>query len=486
MISDHLIAVEAGRIKRLIICLPPRHGKSEMGSLRFPAWFLGRNPGKQILCVSYSADLAEGWGSEIRNLISDEEYQRVFPAITLRKDKRAAGHWRTNQGGIYNAGGVTGGIAGKGAHIAVIDDPLSEQDAYSESAREHVKRWYPGGLRSRLMPGGAVILITTRWHLDDLAGWLLREAKADPRKDQWVVLNLPAMIREKQAPLLGIDPDKLPNRQIIDVDGNEKSLREESLWPEWFDWDEMDSTRANMPPLQWNALYMQTPVEEEGGILKRAWWRDWDQFWMSTLTKGRPPECLCIIQSYDTAYSEADHTKSSYSARTTWGVFKCYEEAGVGTYRYAVILLEAWRGRLGYPDLRKKVLADYQQRKPDVVLVELKSSGQALIRDLRAAAIPVQVYMPKKYEDKVSRAHINSSILHSGLVFRPSRRWALEVVEECAAFPFGPSNDWVDTCTQVWQWLRDHWYLVHPDDPEEDREAAEEQRRQRRRRRIYA
>ena len=192
VIADKLQKVENGEIKRLMVFLPPRSSKSVICSKLFPAWYVGKHPQHEILTVSHSDQLASDFGRSVRDLVNYDLFNTVFPDVTLRSDVRAAGKWKTNQGGTYYAAGVRSQIAGRGAHVAILDDVMSEEDSFSETGRRYVKEWYPSGLRTRIMPNGSIVIINTRYHEDDLCGWLLRQESQIELENKWEVIKIPA------------------------------------------------------------------------------------------------------------------------------------------------------------------------------------------------------------------------------------------------------------------------------------------------------
>src|SRR3990167_2289499 len=192
LIADKCQDLILGKLRRLMIFMAPRSGKSHMGSIHLPSWALGLHPYWHLMAISYGIDLAMDFSREVRGLVTSPEYQSIFPGVMLRKDAKAANRWMTRHGGKFQVAGITSRIAGKGANMAVIDDPLSEQDAWSESARAHAARRYFGGFYTRLMPDARILLMTTRWHLGDLAGYLMDQQKSDPLADQWNILSIPA------------------------------------------------------------------------------------------------------------------------------------------------------------------------------------------------------------------------------------------------------------------------------------------------------
>ena len=271
-----------GKIKRLIINMPPRHTKSEFASYLLPAWMIGKDPKLKIIQATHTADLAIDFGRKTKNLVDQSNYKELF-ATRLQEDSQAAGKWKTDQGGEYFAAGVGGAITGRGANLLIIDDPHKEQDIRKDSkAFDKAMNWYTSGPRQRLQPGGAIVVVMTRWSTKDITGQLIR-AQGEENSDQWEVVELPALL-----------PDGKP------------------VWPEYWTREELEKTKASIPVNNWNAQYMQQPTAEEGAILKRDWWQNWE---------GKdPPQCDFIIQSYDTAFLKKE--SADFSAITTWGVFK--------------------------------------------------------------------------------------------------------------------------------------------------------------------
>jgi predicted phage terminase large subunit-like protein len=458
LMADKLMEVYRGEIKRLMIFMPPRSGKSHMTSVYAPAWFLGHIPSWQIIGISHSSTLIEDFSREVRNLVSSDMYQLIFPGVTLRSDSRAANRWHTNHAGIYTAIGTGGKIAGRGANCAFIDDPISEQDAYSKLKRQSVNNWYPGGLRSRLMPNGRVILTMTRWNEDDLAGSLLKRAQNNEDTDQWDVVKFPAFLSEEEAMMLEEAREKCIAQGLLPPEYPHMKA-ERTYWPvlpeyqkrdtglRGWSTEELSTTKANTPPHEWEALYMQRPTAEEGNIIKRRWWRMYE--------KDDPPRCDYVLMSMDTAYSERE--TADYSAITTWGIFRDENEVA------NLILLGAQKGRWDFPTLRRKTFDLYNYHEPDAILIEKKASGQSLIQDLRASGVPVLEYQPDK--DKVARAYASTPLFHGGRIWAPTEiGWAEDVMFECSVFPASDYDDYVDTVTQAVIWVKDGSWVVHPDD----------------------
>jgi len=255
LICEKLEAVERGEIKRLMIFMPPRHGKSELASKSFPAWFLGRNPLKQIIACSYNSELAGDFGRSVRNIVNSQEYSNIFNDVTLSPDNKAADRWQTNRGGVYVSAGVGSSMTGRGADILLIDDPTKDRaEADSPTVRQRVWDWWTSTAYTRLMPGGAIIIIQTRWHMDDLSGRLLKEAEKGG--EQWDVLSLPA-----------IDKDN------------------EALWPEWFPLGALKKIKTVIGSRDWSALYQQDPAGDDKSGFDNRWLRMWRPSNLNNLNK---------------------------------------------------------------------------------------------------------------------------------------------------------------------------------------------------------
>ena len=420
--ADAFERVAAGKCKRLIINMPPRHTKSEFASYLLPAWFLGKFPDKKVIQCSHTAELAVGFGRKVRNLVDTEVYHDIFPELVLQADSKAAGRWNTSKGGDYFAIGVGGSVTGKGADVLIIDDPHSEQEAAIAETNpdiyEKAYEWYTSGPRQRLQPGGSIIIVATRWSKRDLCGEVLKAAAARGG-DEWEVIEFPAI---------------LPS-------GN-------PLWPEFWSLKELESLRTELPNSKWMAQYQQDPISESAAIIKREWWRLWDS--------DRAPECEFILQTWDTAFEKTQ--RADYSACTTWGVF--YQPDDTGGQQANIILLNAFRDRMEFPKLKEAAIAEYKEWQPDSIVIEKKASGAPLIYEMRAMGIPVQEFTPTRGNDKISRLNAVSDLFSSGRVWAPATRWAEEVIDEVGEFPAGSHDDYVDTVSMALHRFRRGGYVT--------------------------
>jgi len=416
-IAEKFNKLARGELKRLIINMPPRHTKSEFASYLLPSWMVGRNPKLKIIQVTHTGELAIRFGRKAKHLIDSEEYHKIFKT-SLQEDSKAAGRWETAQGGEYFAAGVGGAITGRGADLLIIDDPHSEQDAMSPTSLESAYEWYTSGPRQRLQPGASIVLVMTRWSTKDLTAMLLKNQK-EVKGDQWEVVEFPAI------------------------------MDHEPVWPEYWGKEELEKVEATLPVSKWNAQWMQNPTSEEGAIIKREWWRVWDADWI--------PPLQHVIQSYDTAFMKKE--TADYSAITTWGVFKPSEDEPVN-----LILLDAIKGRYEFPELRRLALDQYKYWNPETVIIEAKASGLPLTYELRQMDIPVTNFTPSKGNDKHVRVNACAPLFESGMIWAPEQKFAEEVIEECAAFPFGDHDDLVDSMTQAIMRFRQGGFLKHPED----------------------
>ena len=439
--KHHAIMAEAfervarGECKRLIINMPPRHTKSEFASYLLPAWFLGQYPHKKVIQTSHTAELSVGFGRKVRNLVDQEAYHAIFPDLVLSADSKAAGRWNTSKGGDYFAIGVGGAVTGKGADLLIIDDPHSEQEAAIAETNpgiyDKTYEWYTSGPRQRLQPGGAIVVVMTRWSLRDLTAQVLKAA-AQRGGDDWEVIEFPAIM-----------PSGTP------------------LWPQFWEKKELQALKEELPNSKWMAQYQQQPTSDTSAIIKREWWNEWDE--------EEPPTCNFIVQSWDTAFEA--HNRADFSACTTWGVFFIPDANGVDHAN--IILLNAYKDRLEFPTLKRVVVEQYDTYAPDSLIVEKKASGAPLIYELRAMGIPVQEYTPVRGttnnpNNKMARLNSVSDLFASGMVWAPSTGWAEEVIDEIASFPSGEHDDYVDSAIMALMRFRQGGFLRLPSDEPED------------------
>ena len=400
--------VARGELKRLIINMPPRHTKSEFASYLLPAWFLGKFPTKKVIQTSHTAELATDFGRKVRNLVDSEAYKSIFPNVALQSDSKAAGRWNTSHGGTYFAIGVGGAVTGKGADLLIIDDPHSEQEAILAEVNpeiyDKVHEWYSSGPRQRLQPGGSIVVVMTRWSKRDLTAQVVKSS-VQRGGEEWEVIELPAI---------------LPS-------GN-------PLWPQFWSLEELTALKEELPVHKWMAQYMQAPTGAEGALIKREWWKEWEH--------DKPPRCDYIIQSWDTAFNKG--TRNDFSACITLGIFHPEDEP-----HPQIILLDAFKERMEFPELKAKALELYKEYEPDCCIIEAKAAGTPLLQELRSIGIPLQDYTPVRGNDKITRVNAVADLFASGMVWAPQTRWAEEVIEEFASFPQGEHDDLVDSMTQA-------------------------------------
>lgn len=453
-LAELLEEIAYGHKDRIAVSIPPRHGKSHQISTLFPAWFLGKFPDKRIIMVSHTADLAVDFGRKVRNLIASPAYKEVFPHVSLSQDSKSAGRWNTNMGGEYFACGIGSSIAGRGADLLLVDDPHSEQDmlAGNFDTLEKAYQWFTGGARTRLMSGGRVAIVHTRWHQDDLIGRLVKDGINNEKADQYEVFKFPALLEikewmDKEGAITKNEPstEELQNYEL--------KIKTKALWPQKFDIPTLERTKASMPAFQWNAQYMQNPTAEESAIIKRGWWREWKDL--------DPPQCDYIIMTLDAAAET--NNRADFTALTTWGVFDDEEKTqGVPN----IILLNSINVRVEFPELKDLALREYKEWNPDSFIVEKKNAGTQLYQELRRTGISVQEFTPSKTTgDKIVRLNAVADILRSGLVWFPvGRRWAEELIEQCVAFPHGSHDDLVDCVSMALARFRQGGFIALPSD----------------------
>ena len=406
-LCNALEAVERGELDRLMVFMPPRHGKSEVCSKKFPAWYEGRNPDKEIIICSYAADLAYDFSRIARDTLRERGPE--LWEVKVSSDSSAVGRWgiEGKRGGCV-AAGVGGPITGRGAHVGIIDDPFKNaEEAASQTIRDKVWEWYRSTFRTRLAPGGAIVLVMTRWHEDDLAGRLIAEMQAGG--EQWVIIEMQAEAEEG--------------------DPLERAVGE-TLWPEHgFDKAWAEATKVAVGSYFWQALYQQRPSPPEGEMLKRGWWKYY---------KAIPGDLQEVIQSWDMTFKDSDG--SDYVTGGVWG------RKGADKY-----LLDQVRGRMDFPATLAAVRAlTAKWPRARAKLVEDKANGPAVIAMLKREIPGLIAVEPQG--SKVARVAAVSPDVEAGNVYLPDPSiapWVGDFVEECAAFPNGKHDDQVDQMSQA-------------------------------------
>lgn len=432
---DHLCrtleAVERGEISRLIVTMPPRHGKSEVISKHFPAWVLGKHPDWEIILTSYGADLAQDFSRIAREKL--REFGPTLFNVSLAQDSSAVNRWGIagHRGGL-TAVGAGGAITGRGAHVAIIDDPMKgPEEAASATQRRHIIEWYQTVLRTRLAPGGAIILIMTRWHRDDLAGHLIADMAAGG--EDWTVLNLPALAGDDDP--LGRPPGT-------------------PLWPDRFSRPDLDAIRHTLGEYWWQCLYQQSPGDPEGHLFKRSYFRYYS-------VEGQAPDiqyvlrddpdggdrryhadnCL-VFQTCDPATST--RSSADWFVLATWAV----------TPQGDLLLLDVVRERIEGPDQPDLFTQAYQRWHPVAQGVESVGLGKTIYQSLVRTGLPVVELVPDR--DKLTRAIPMAARYQAGTVYHPQQApWLGEWEEELAAFPNGPHDDQVDAASYAYVMLMD-------------------------------
>ena len=418
--------VLTGDEPRVTVSMPPRHGKSETIAYLFVAWYLGHNPAHHIIMVTHTAALSDTFGRKVRDLIDSPIYAELFPDTVVSKDKSAAGNWLTTQGGKYLAIGIGANVAGHGAHLLIADDLVSENAmlANPTAAFENAWTYCMVGPLQRLMPGGRIVMIGTRWGKKDPIGKALQWAADNPSSPQWLEVRFPAI---------------LPSGK--------------SLWAAQWSVEQLLEKKASMLPQYWAAQYQQEPTSEEGALIKRNWWIKWE--------KDTPPEVEFVIQSWDTAHEAK--TRADYSACTTWGVWRTEDNES------RIILLNAVRGQWEFPELKVRVIEQWKEWQPDSLIIEKKAAGAPLIQELNRMSILVTAVSPSRKglgvsNDKYARMNAIADIFSSGMVYYPDKRWAHEVINELAEFPNGDHDDYADTAQQALARYRSGGFIRLPSD----------------------
>lgn len=413
-ISDALGRVERGEIDRLMIFAPPRSGKSEMVSLRLPAWYLGTHPNRQILSVSYNDDLATHFGRQVRNTVSSGAYQRFFPGVELAQDSRAANRWTTKQEGSYLSVGLTSGITGHGAHIAIIDDPFkNREDADSQRMRDKVWAIYESDIQSRLMPGGAIVIMHTRWHEDDLAGRLIKRM-LEETGDSWEILEYPAIL-------------------------GEGTPRERALFPDWFSLDDMKRRKHNTDKRTWSALYQQSPQPESGEYFQRDWFRRYKM--------GEQPENLSIYMASDFAVTSASEGGQDFTEHSVWGIDAADNMWAIDWW-YGQTAADAWIDSLLNLAHSHEPLMWHGEGGPIRRAIE-----PLLKKRMEERGVYVRSNWVAPVGDKPTRARPFQARASMGKVFIPQIEWGDRLLDHLLRFPTSRLDHSVDCCALMGQSL---------------------------------
>jgi len=401
ILAEKLTRLMNGEIDRLMVLMPPRHGKSELASVRFPAWFLGHFPDKRVIAASYSARLAEVFGRRVRDLVGDPLFGMIFDGVSLSSGAKAANRWETNRGGGYVSAGVGGSITGMGGDLLIVDDPFKNQeDADSAVYREKVWEWYQSTLYTRIEKNGRILVILTRWHEDDLAGRLLEQST-----DEWNVVCFPAVAEEDE----------------------EHRRAGEPLWADKYGTEALKRMEAAVGSRVWNALYQQRPAPAGGVIFRREWWRYYDEL---------PPDIEQMYQSWDMTFKES--AGSDYVVGQVWAVR--------GAERYLVDMV---RGRMDFMSALS-ALRNLSEKYPRAAAkyIEDKANGPAVISALKGS---IQGLIPVNPRGgKTARANAVCPLIEAGNVFlKRGAKFSEMLTEEASYFPSGRHDDMVDAMTQA-------------------------------------
>jgi predicted phage terminase large subunit-like protein len=422
LLNEKLMDVAFGDLKRLMVFLPPRHGKSMLVSHYFPAWFLGMFPNKRVILTAYEADFAATWGRRARDILN--EYGKSVFGVEVNNKSSAANRWdiKNHNGGMVTAG-VGGPITGRGADILIIDDPVKNaEEANSQTYRNRTWDWYQSTAYTRLEPNGSIILIMTRWQEDDLAGRILHQIK-QYKGEQWEIINLPAIAEEQDQ--VGRKPG-------------------EPLWPERYDLKELERIKCTTGSYWWSSLYQQRPQPPGGGLLKR--------FWLNYYQPDGIPlrDELDIYQAWDLAISTRE--TADYTVCTTIGI----------SDENKIYVLDWYRDRIDFPTQVKMVEKLAQKWDPQQIGIESNAYQKALPQQLlENTMLPIKEV--NRTKDKVTR--ISSGFIHfeNGKVLLPEKHYELEhFINEYVYFPTGRHDDMLDSMELALKLVKEPYIDMDP------------------------
>lgn len=429
------------------VFLPPESMKSELCTIIFPSWCIGRDPSWRVLAVAHGGNHArKHLGKPAKDLCRSEIYQRIFPKVVIDKESKSNEHWNTTMKGGYIAVGVGASLPGKRANLTICDDVVSEQTAYSKLERTNISNWVGVGLESRLLEGkSGQLVVNTRWHLDDISGYLEKRDKESVHP--WEIIRVPAILDQ-----LTVDLYAAFSNDNFDP---EKYFVGGSYWPEHKPVDRLLEKKSQLPPHHWAACYLQNPIAEEGSIYKKGYFSEWQH--------TRPPDCTSIFAVFDTAFTEEKRKDAARSGYTIWGVFdnpetahKSRRENMVGS----IMLLGAEAGYWSWPELIEKCqfIKDLYRKDLDFFVIENKASGISLLQDLRARGYPVFPYNPDK--SKEARAWRAAGVMPGRVFINPDKQFTKDFISEVLQFPYGPLKDYPDMLAMAVLFMVDQMVLV--------------------------
>lgn len=411
-------AVAAGKSPRLMVFMPPRHGKSQIVSRRFPVWHLGHHPDHEVMLATYGQSLSNDLSRDALECARSTQTKSAFPDLRISDKREAVEQWKTTRGGGLSASGVGGPMTGRGAHVLVIDDPVKgAKEVDSPDYREDQKRWYRANAFTRLAPGAGVLLTMTRWHQDDLAGWLLEEAREGG--DQWEIVCYPAIATADEYSQAGV---------LMRQAG-------EALHPARYPLHSLQAIERTLGPYFWAALYQQTPVPSSGQVIQAGWL----EHYYAALPARKE---VLRVMSIDTATKEKESNDPS----------------GIGVFDHHLkktYVADIWTGRLAYPELLAFVRAQVDLHRPDVLLIEDKGIGTELIRELKADGKVGRVVAVEPCASKQLRLVAETGVMASGDFLLPqSAAWTPSYKGQMLGFPKTDHDEEADITSQALAWLR--------------------------------